>query len=155
MPLRRRDRAARNGPQPAARHLAVEVLVDVVVPGAGGAAQDDAAEEEEQAEAGEVAGRRRRAGEVGAVGEPDEVGDVEGVETGGAVEAHQFGVGDPGFGQEGEDTVVRGCVDGHRVRHGFFLDRGEAAFLGLGSHFFWERGMGLVVGGFFFGMGEG
>ena len=155
MPLRRRHRPARNGPQPAARHLAVEVLVDVVVPGAGGAAQDDAAEEEEQAEAGEVAGRRRRAGEVGGVGEPDEVGDVEGVETGGAVEAHQFGVGDPGLGQEGEDAVVRGCVDGHRVRHGFFLDRGEAAFLGLGSHFFWERGMGLVVGGFFFGMGEG
>ena len=48
--------------------------------------------------------------------------------------------------------MVRGCVDGHCVRDGFFLDGGQAAFLGLGSHFFFgeresERGDdGVVVG---------
>ena len=56
MPLRGGDRSARNGPQPAPGHLAVEVLVDVVVPGAGGPAQDHAPDEEEHAEEGEVAG---------------------------------------------------------------------------------------------------
>lgn len=89
------DGAASDGTMATALNLTIKLLVEVVIPGAGGATEKHVEGHHDSGESQQLGRVRGLGPDAGGVEYADDVREIESVEATRAVETHELGVGNP------------------------------------------------------------